>query len=46
MLFDINRVKENRIRSRETRSKSFLLKRVFNDLESRILELPDAWEYA
>ena len=45
MLFDIERVKENKIRSRETRSRSFLLKRVFTDMESRILDLPDAWEY-
>ena len=45
MLFDISRVKENKIRSRETRSRSFLLKRVFGDLESRILDLPDSWEY-
>ena len=45
MLFDINRVKENKIRSRETRSRNFLLKRVFSDLENRILELPVAWEY-
>ena len=44
MLFDINRVKENRIRSRESRSKSFLLKRVFGDLENRILDLPKGWE--
>ena len=46
MLFDIQRVKENKIRSRETRSSNFLLKRVFSDMESRILDLPDAWEYA
>ena len=45
MLFDIKRVKENKIRSRETRSRSFVLKRVFSDMESRILDLPDAWEY-
>ena len=45
MLFDINRVKENKIRSRETRSRSFLLKRIFGDLESRILDLPKGWEY-
>ena len=45
MLFDIKRVKENKIRSRETRSSNFLLKRVFSDMESRILDLPDAWEY-
>ena len=44
MLFDINRVKENKIRSRETRSRSFLLKRVFRDLENRILDLPQDWE--
>ena len=44
MLFDINRVKENKIRSRETRSISFLLKRVFSDFENRILELPIEWE--
>ena len=46
MIFDINRVKKNKIRSRETRSRSFLLKRVFADLESRILDLPEKWEYA
>ena len=45
MLFDIKRVKENKIRSRETRSSNFLLKRVFSDMESRILDLPDAWEH-
>ena len=45
MLFDIQRVKENKIRSRETRSSNFLLKRVFSDMESRILDLPEAWEY-
>ncbi|MEC7194114.1 MAG: hypothetical protein VXW39_00255, partial [Pseudomonadota bacterium] len=45
MLFDINRVKENKIRSRETRSRHFLLKRVFSDLENRILELTVPWEY-
>ena len=45
MLFDIKRVKENKIRSRGTRSSNFLLKRVFTDMESRILDLPDAWEY-
>ena len=45
MLFDINRVKENKIRSRETRSRNFLLKRVFSDLENRILELTVPWEY-
>ena len=44
MLFDINRVKENKIRSRESRSRSFLLKRVFGDLENRILDLPQGWE--
>ena len=44
MLFDINRVKENKIRSRETRSRSILLKRVFGDLENRILDLPQDWE--
>ena len=44
MLFDTNRVKENKIRSRETRSRNFLLRRVFSDLESRILNLPDPWE--
>tara|TARA_Y100001968_G_C19439192_1_gene761555 strand:+ start:826 stop:1560 length:735 start_codon:yes stop_codon:yes gene_type:complete len=44
MLFDTNRVKENKIRSRETRSKNFLLRRVFSDLESRILNLPEPWE--
>ena len=46
MLFDKNRVKENKIRSRETRPRSFLLKRVFGDLENRILDLPEDWEYA
>ena len=46
MLFDIKRVKENKIRSRETRSRSFLLRRVFSDMESRILDLPDPWKYA
>ena len=45
MLFDINRVKENKIRSRESRSRSFLLKRVFGDLEHRILDLPQGWKY-
>ncbi len=45
MLFDINRVKENKIRSRETRSKNFLLKRVFSDLESRILDLTGTWQH-
>ena len=45
MLFDVNRVKENKIRSRETRSRNFLLKRVFSDLENRILELTVAWDY-
>ena len=45
MLFDIKRVKENKIRSRETRSSNFLLKRVFSDMESRVLNLPDAWEH-
>ena len=45
MLFDTNRVIENKIRSRETRSRNFLLKRVFSDLESRILDLTDKWEY-
>ena len=44
MLFDINRVKENKIRSRESRPKSFLLKRVFRDLENRILDLPQGWK--
>ena len=44
MLFDINRVKENKIRSRESRSRSFLLKRVFGDLENRILDLPQGWK--
>ena len=44
MLFDINRVKENKIRARETRSRSFILKRIFGDLESRILDLPKGWE--
>ena len=45
MLFDIKRVKENKIRSRETRPSNFLFKRVFKDIESRILDLPNAWEY-
>ena len=45
MLFDIKRVKENKIRATETRSSNFLLKRVFSDMESRVLDLPDAWEY-
>ena len=44
MLFDINRVKENKIRSRESRSRSFLLKRIFGDLENRILDLPQGWK--
>ena len=44
MLFDINRVKENKIRSRESRSRSFILKRVFSDLENRILDLPQGWK--
>ena len=44
MLFDTIRVKENKIRARETRSRNFLLRRVFGDLESRILNLPDPWE--
>ena len=46
MLFDINKVKKNKMRSRETRSRSFLLKRVFADLESRILDLNEKWNYA
>ena len=46
MLFDINKVKKNKMRSRETRSRSFLLKRVFADLESRILDLNEKWDYA
>ena len=45
MLFDTDRVKENKIRSRQTRARNFLLKRVFSDLEKRVLELPVAWEY-
>ena len=45
MLFDIKRVKENKIRSRETRPKNFLFKRIFSDIENRILNLPNAWEY-
>ncbi len=45
MLFDIKKVKENKIRSRESRSANFLLKRVFSDMEKRILELTIAWEY-
>ena len=44
MLFDIERVKKNKIRSRETRPKNFLLKRVFSDIENRILDLPNKWE--
>ena len=46
MLFDINRVNKNKMRSGETRSRSFLLKRVFADLESRISDLPQKWDYA
>ena len=46
MLFDINKVKKNKMRSRETRSRSFLLKRAFADLESRILDLNEKWDYA
>ena len=45
MLFDIERVKKNKIRSRETRPKNFLLKRVFSDIENRILDLPNKWEH-
>jgi len=45
MLFDIKRVKENKLRSRETRPRNFLFKRVFKDVENRILDLPIAWEY-
>ena len=45
MLFDIKRVKQNKIRSRETRPRNFLFKRVFKDIESRILDLPKNWEY-
>ena len=45
MLFDTERVRENKIRSRETRPRSFLLKRIFSDIENRILDLPNAWEY-
>ena len=45
MLFDIKRVKENKIRSRETRPRNFLFKRIFNDIEKRILDLPNAWEH-
>ena len=45
MLFDKERVKENKIRSRETRPKNFLFKRVFKEIESRILYLPNEWEY-
>ena len=44
MLFDIERVKKNKIRSRETRPKNFLLKRVFTDIENRILDLPQGWK--
>ena len=46
MIFDINRVNKNKMRSRETRPRSSLLKRVFADLESRILDLPEKWDYA
>ena len=45
MLFDIKRVTQNKIRSRETRPRNFLFKRIFNDIEKRILDLPNAWEY-
>ena len=45
MLFDIERVKKNKIRSRETRPKNFLLKRVISDIENRILDLPNKWEH-
>ena len=45
MLFDIDRVKANKIRSRETRPRNFLLKRIFNEIENRILDLTNAWEY-
>ena len=45
MLFDIKRVKENKVRSRETRPSNFLLKRIFSDMERRILDLPNTWEY-
>ena len=45
MLFDIERVKKNKTRSRETRPKNFLLKRVFSDIENRILDLPNKWEH-
>ena len=45
MLFDINRVKENKIRSRKSRSRSALLKRVFGDMQDRILDLPQTWDY-
>ncbi len=45
MLFDIERVKKNKIRSRETRPRNFLFKRVFGDIENRILDLPNEWEH-
>ena len=45
MLFDTNRVTENKIRSRETRPRNFLFKRIFSDIENRILDLTNGWEY-
>ena len=44
MLFDLERVKENKIRARETRANNFVIKRVFSDFEKRILELDIKWE--
>jgi hypothetical protein len=44
MIFDLERVKENKIRARETRANNFVIKRVFNDFERRILELGVKWE--
>tara|TARA_Y100000991_G_scaffold207448_1_gene185516 strand:- start:137 stop:871 length:735 start_codon:yes stop_codon:yes gene_type:complete len=44
MLFDLERVKENKIRARETRANNFVIKRVFSDFERRILELDIKWE--
>ena len=45
MLFDVNRVEQNKIRASETRSSNFLLKRIHSDIENRILELSKDWEY-
>ncbi|MDC3067666.1 hypothetical protein OA005_00215 [Paracoccaceae bacterium] len=39
MLFDIAKVKENKIKARKTRSQNFLIKKIFFDFESRVLEL-------